>query len=172
MKKFHENWVEFERVISGILLLLVTIGGLVQVMARYVLGGSIRWGDDFILFCMVWFVFIGSSVAVVEKKHIIVSVLVDAFPKKIAKVLTIAAQVAWCALVALTMYITCMHAIDTAQKGSVAINSGFPYWIALISMPIGMALMLVKVVLLIVKTIQGERDTLTDEEIIKEEMEK
>lgn len=172
MKKFHEKWVEFERVISGVLLLLVTLGGVVQVLARYVFTGSIRWGDDFILFSMVWFVFIGSSVAVVEKKHIIVSVLVDAFPKKIAKVLTVAAQVAWFALAALTMYITAMHTIDTARKGSVAINSGFPYWIAQVIMPIGLLLMLVKIVILIVKTIQGERDTLTDEEIIKEEMEK
>lgn len=172
MKKFHEKWVEAERAAGGILLLLVTFGGFVQVLARYVLKGSIRWGDDFILFSMVWFVFIGSSVATVDKKHIIISALVDALPKKAARVMTILSQVAWLVFGVITLYICAMYTYNVAAKGSAAINSGFPYWIAAIAMPIGLALMLVKVVILIVETIQGKRDLLTEEESIKEEIEK
>lgn len=169
--KFYEAWNKFERYFAGATFLLLVFAGFIQVVFRYAFHIAVAWADELILFCLVWCVFMGSSVATVDRKHIIISALVDVFPPKLAKYVTIFSQFVWLAASVVIGYVTWTNAIVSLQMGSKTLGGKFPYWVAMIAIPIGLILMAIKVAVLIVHTFKGERDTRTAEEELMEELE-
>ncbi|KIL51920.1 TRAP transporter small permease [Jeotgalibacillus soli] len=74
---------------SVIVLIFVTMVGLVflNVVMRYAFDSGITWSEELARYLFVWVVFLGAVVAMKEKGHLGVDVLVSMVPLKAQKVL-------------------------------------------------------------------------------------
>lgn len=122
MKKIYQIYNQIERMILGLILIVLIVMGFVSVICRFVLQVPLAWAEEFMLFCMVWIAYLGYVVT--------------------------------------SGYI--------AHK-AVSLGGGYPYWIASISIPVGMILMTIRIILAMMDTLRGKNDERSIEEIIKEE---
>lgn len=170
-KSLYNGGLAVERYFAGISFMFLVFAGFIQVVFRYVFKLSVAWADELILFCLLWFVFVASSVATEDKKHIIISVLVDALPKKVGHWVTIFSQIVWVVMAGWIGYIAILNAKAAFVSGSLTLGGKFPYWIAMASIPVGLLLMMIKVAVLIVRTLKGEADQISAEEALMKEVE-
>jgi TRAP-type C4-dicarboxylate transport system permease small subunit len=119
---------------------------------------------------MIWVAYLGASAATNERKHIIVSMFVDLLPKRLRIGFTIFSQILWFACSLVMCYLSCQTTANYMLRGAVTLGGKYPYWVASIVIPLGMALMAIRVLVLIAYTLRGKRDTLSQEEIVQEEM--
>lgn len=63
----------------AIMIANVSIG----VFYRYVLNNSLSWIEELARYLMIWFAFLGMSLALKEERHVGINVFVDLFPQKI-----------------------------------------------------------------------------------------
>ena len=159
-----------EKAFCGFFFLVLVFAGFIQVLFRYAFQFTVAWAEELILICLEWCVFVGASAATVEKKHIIISVLVNAFPKKVAQWFTVFSQILWLIFGCITLYITYQNAFSSFMRHNVTLGGGYPYWLPMAALPVGFFLMTLKVIVLIIKTIHGEADLRDTEELIREEI--
>ena len=169
MKKFYAGYNRFEKVVVGVIMLLLIIMGFVQVLFRFVLHMPLAWTEELLTFCMIWVAYLGSSAAANERKHILVSMFVDLMPKPLRLGFTVASQIIWLICTLLMTYLGGYVTMNYISRGAVTLGGQFPYWVAAIAIPISMALMVIRILVLIVHTLRGESDTRSQEEIVREE---
>lgn len=80
---------------SAALIVLVsfTFGGVIM---RYVIGKPLGWIEEIQLLCIVWVVFAAGGAAFRTGSHVAIEVLVEAFPKKIQKIIEILIGIVVC----------------------------------------------------------------------------
>lgn len=61
-----------------ILLILMTT----EVILRYFFNSSLTWSNDLVMILMAWLTFLGASIAIKEKSHFSIPVLVEKFKEK------------------------------------------------------------------------------------------
>ena len=76
------------RILSAILLGLMTLLVLIQVFWRYVLNTPLGEPLELSVMCMVWATMLGTASAVRNKSHIAVTMLADAVPPTVRRVMT------------------------------------------------------------------------------------
>jgi len=172
MDKFYEGFNRFEKVVLGLIMCMLIIMGFVQVIFRFVLEVSLAWAEELMTFLMIWVAYLGSSAATNERKHIIVSMFVDLMPKPLRIRFTVISQVLWLACSIVMAYLGWCITMNYINRGAVTLGGQFPFWCASIAIPLSMALMAIRVVVLIVHTLRGERDVILQEEMIRKEMDK
>ena len=67
-------------IVNVFLLFVMTLVVAVEVFLRYVLGSGITWSFEFVAYCYVWLVFLGSVTAIDEDAHIAFGVVVNRLP--------------------------------------------------------------------------------------------
>lgn len=72
---------KFEEKTIGLLMATAIVVGFMQVAARFIFHSSLPWSEEFLRFVFIWVTFIAASLAIREKAHVSVSVLVDKLPK-------------------------------------------------------------------------------------------
>ncbi len=172
MNKLYEGFNRFEKVVLGVIMCMLIIMGFVQVLFRFVLEMSLAWAVELMTFLMIWVAYLGASAATNERKHIIVSMFVDLLPKRLRIGFTVFSQILWLACSIAMAYLGWDITMNYIDRGAVTLGGQYPYWCASIAIPISMALMAIRVVVLIVHTLRGERDVISQEEKIREEMDK
>jgi TRAP-type C4-dicarboxylate transport system permease small subunit len=172
MKKYYERYNRFEKVVLGLIMCVLILMGFAQVIFRFVLQVSLSWAEELMTFLMVWVAYLGSSAATNERKHIIVSMFVDLLPKPLRIGFTVFSQVMWLGCAVVMAYLGWHITMNYIDRGAVSLGGQYPFWCASIIIPLGMALMAVRVIVLIVHTLRGERDVISQEEIIREEIDK
>jgi len=170
VKKIYEGYNRFEKVVLGLIMCLLIIMGFTQVICRFVLHIPLAWAEELLTFCMVWVAYLGASAATNERKHIIVSMFVDLLPKPLRIGFTIFSQILWLGCAIVMAYLGWNTTMNYIKRGAVTLGGKYPYWVASIVIPLGMILMAIRVIILIVHTLRGERDTISQEEMIREEM--
>lgn len=171
LKNFYETYNKMEKMVLGIILLFLIIMGFVSVICRFVLHMPLAWSEEIMLFCMVWTTYLGASTAANERKHIRVSMFVNLLPKSMQKTITILSELLWIACAILLFYLGYIVTFNYIKSHAATLGGGFPYWIAAISIPIGMLLMVIRIIVSIYDTLHGKTDEQTVEEIIKEAIE-
>lgn len=171
MKKIYEGYNRFERVILGLVMSGLIIMGFIQVIFRFVLHIPLAWAEEMMMFCMVWVAYLGASAAANERKHILISMFVDLLPPGLRKAFTIFSQVIWLSCSGVLIYLGYHVTANYISRGATSLGGGFPFWICSIIIPVGMLLVSIRVVLLMIHTLRGERDTRSQEEIVREETE-
>ena len=75
----------------GTVLLLanVLILMLLQIVMRYVFNNPLTWSEEIARLSLFWMAFLGAVIAVREKSHLCVDLVVHAFPEKLSKIVTI-----------------------------------------------------------------------------------
>ncbi len=151
MKKLNS----IEKKVAGVFMLLIILAGFTQVIFRYVLKLPLAWTDDVVIFCHIWCVFLGASVATAEKKHIRITMLTERLPLKVQFFIDILSDLLWivaCILLTYTGYLATSSHLKTGAK---TLSSGLPYWLGSIILPICFVIMGIKVALQIKDTIKN-----------------
>lgn len=170
MKRIYEGYNKVEKVLLGLIMCLLILMGFTQVICRFVLKIPLAWAEELLTFCMVWVAYLGASAATNERKHIIVSMFVDLLPKPLRIGFTVLSQLLWLGCAGMMAYLGWNMTMNYLSRGAATLGGKYPYWVASVAIPLGMALMVIRIVVLIVQTLRGERDTKSQEEMIREEM--
>ncbi|WP_018923505.1 TRAP transporter small permease [Salsuginibacillus kocurii] len=155
LNKYLNHLEEYFGVLS---LIIATVLIFVQVVLRYVFNYSIIWSEEMARYLIIWFIFIGSSIAVRERAHAKVDVLVAYVPplyKRILSILASAMAIVFCILIIVAGW----QAIETVtQYSNFTPALGIPMYIPYLALPVGAALMIIRFSQLIWEDIQGFRD--------------
>ncbi|MEN1761140.1 MULTISPECIES: TRAP transporter small permease [Anoxynatronum] len=133
-----------EEVIASSLLILTSVLVFVQVVLRYQFNYSLAWSEELARLMIAWFIFLGASMAVKENAHVNMDaafILLKGKAKIAVGILIDLINIAFCALV--------VFAGINMVKAAMAINStatsiDLPLWIFYASVPVGVALMLIR----------------------------
>jgi len=172
MNKFYEGFNRFEKFVLGLIMCMLLIMGFAQVVFRFVLEMPLAWAEELMTFLMIWVAYLGASAATNERKHIIVSMFVDLLPKRLRLGFTVFSQILWLACSIAMAYLGWHITLNYINRGAVTLGGKYPFWCASIAIPICMSLMAIRVVVLIIQTLRGESDVISQEEIIREELDK
>ena len=170
MKKFYEGYNRFEKVILGVLMCMLILMGFAQVVFRFALHISLAWVEELLTFLLVWVAYLGASAATNERKHILVSMFVDLLPASLRIRFTLFSQALWLACAVVMTYLGWHMTMNYIDRGATTLGGKLPFWGASIAIPLCMALISIRVCVLIVHTLHGERDTISQEELIRKEM--
>lgn len=130
-----EEYFGFASLISASLLVFV------QVVLRYVFNYSLYWSEEVARYLIIWFIFIGGSIAVREKAHAAVDIVGMYLSPVFKRLLSILASV-----IAIIFFIfLIISGIQTVHNVIVFSNVtpalGIPMYIPYLSIPVGSALM-------------------------------
>ena len=81
------------RAVIGLLIATLVFSVALGVFYRYVLKDSLYWATEVPNVLLIWIVFLGSVVAFYEKRHIAFSVLAEALPAPLSRVVCIVAEI-------------------------------------------------------------------------------
>jgi len=131
----------FEEIICACLLLVMGALVFLQVIMRYVFSDPLSWSDEIAIYCMVWSVYIGGSLAVRERVHIRVLNGILAFRGPVRLALVIFSDALWAAANILLVWQGMVLELSFWEQPYISpalgIDQKWPYLIV----PLGFALM-------------------------------
>lgn len=147
-----------EENILAILLVFMTFLVFAEVVMRFVFNAGIAWAQEVTLYTAAWFVLFGASYGVKVGAHIGVDVVVKLLPAPMRSWVTLAALaicLVYCALFLLGAYdyISLMYEIGIEME-----DVALPKWMALMILPIGFILLVVRFLELAWKVWRGETE--------------
>ena len=137
---------QLEEGIIALLLALMTLMTFSQVVMRYIFNDGLSWALEATMYMFGWLIFIGISYGVRIGSHIGVDALVRILPpagQRIAGLIAIALALLYAGIVFYGgyQYVGTMHTL-----GVEAEDLPIQRWLLLIIIPIGMALMILRLV--------------------------
>ncbi len=143
MRRAIRIWDGVEQVLVGLLGLAALLVGAWQVFGRYFdTQASSSWGDEVMVYLIVWAVMIVSSQLVRRDGHVRPDIVLRLLPVGVQRVLEVAnclVGVLFCG--ALAWYgwqiVGTARMLDERSSSALA----FPMWIYYLALPVGMALM-------------------------------
>ena len=155
MKKVLQ-WIDknLELAFSSVCLVLMTLSVTIQVLSRYLMHSSIAWTEEATRFLFIWMVFPAIGICAKEGKHIRITLLPGALPKKWAIVLDIFSDLVFIALACVLGYYS-IEVVEALQKaGQVSsvlpfLGRGDVYTIV----PVGFALCILRLIQCIVLSV-------------------
>ncbi|OLO36341.1 hypothetical protein BTR23_15845 [Alkalihalophilus pseudofirmus] len=153
----EQKKIPIEGYVCFLLLFAITIIMGMEVVARYVFSNSFRWSGELARYLFIWFIFVGSSYALIEKTHIRIEALKMAFPVKVRPYLELTGNVLWFIFSIFIAYIGFKYSINMLSgTGNISTAMRIPLGIIYISIPIGYTLMALRLLQ------QGYRDFKND----------
>ncbi|MFC2948039.1 TRAP transporter small permease [Virgibacillus sediminis] len=131
-----------EGYICFVLLSLITIVMGMEIVARYIFNDSFRIASELSRYLFIWFIFISSSYAIVEKTHIRIEAFILVWPKKIRPHLKFLGNLLWFLFSLFIAFMGFQYSIGMLQD-STNLSSAMriPVGVIYLSIPIGYALM-------------------------------
>lgn len=126
----------------------------VSVFTRYVTTDPISWGEQVAKYMMIWAAFLGASLALREGAHIAVNMIAGLFPKAIQRVLGILSLALSAVFLAACLYYGTLFALKVRTHTDPLVGEMSMAW-AYAAIPVGCLLMLVQMVFLLRRGVQG-----------------
>jgi len=82
----------FEEILSGVFMVLMSLTTFANVVARYLFSSPIQWAEEFSRYAFIWVVFLGAVVCTKQKRHIGIDSLVKVLPSHIQPWVNLAAD--------------------------------------------------------------------------------
>jgi TRAP-type C4-dicarboxylate transport system permease small subunit len=119
------------------MLVLVTA----QIVFRYLLQVSVPWTEEAARWFYAWQIFLGSAVAMREKLHLRVTILIDHLPAKAQRILDLGVATAGLVFLAGIIWgsLIMIWTVYPVQAGSFPVSTSYLY----LSIPVGLIAMLV-----------------------------
>lgn len=155
MKRLNHILNHLEEYIGVLSLIITSFIVFIQVILRYVFNYSLHWSEEVARYLIIWFIFVGSSIAVREKAHAAVDALVVYLPQQLKKVFSVLANlvaIVFCIILIISGYETVENVINF---GNVTPSLGMPMYIPYLAIPIGGLLMLIRFLQLLIQDIKS-----------------
>lgn len=152
-----EEWLS----VAVLIVILVVLS--YQVILRFVFHNTNSWSEELARYMFVWLVYLSAAYAIYQNAHIKIDAAVNLFPKKIRPALPIVGEVIFLIYaVTITVYSAdyCMDLLASHQISmGLHVTMGYMY----AAIPVGHALMSLRLIQLIVREIKKLRQPKTDE---------
>lgn len=149
MKKkswFNEFLNHFEVYLGTVVFIALMLLLTLQVFSRYLLGKSFTWTEEIGTIMFIWLIYLGSSAAVLEGKHLRIDLFLSMMKGKAKKVVLLFTNLVTMAFCGYIIFPLMKIVRSLAQKGSVTPLMSIPNWIAYSIIPVAMALMFIRLV--------------------------
>ncbi|MGF1868736.1 MULTISPECIES: TRAP transporter small permease [Photobacterium] len=148
---------KFEESAIGLLLVATTLLVFIEVVLRFVFNTGLLWAQELTLYMSAWMVLMGASWGIREGAHIGVDAFVKKLPKSSQKVVTLIALamcLAYCGmfLYGSWIYLSKMHLIGIEME-----DFAIEKWKAMSCLLFGFLLLTLRIVVLAIQVIKGER---------------
>jgi len=156
LKRFNQSLNHIEEYFSVLSLLFASVLIFINVIMRYFFGTSIPWSGELARYLIIWFIFIGSSIAVRERAHAKVDVLIAHVPpyyKKALSILASALGIVFCGFIIVSGIQTIQTVVSFTN---ITPALGIPMYIPYLALPIGAALMMYRFIQVIFEDIKGD----------------
>jgi TRAP-type transport system small permease protein len=94
----------FEELLAGSLMVLMSLATVANVFARYFFNAPFEWAEEFARYTFIWLVFVGAVVATKQKKHIIIDAVTIVAPVGARRVMAVIADILTMVLMLLLIY--------------------------------------------------------------------
>lgn len=167
------KWLDdhFEEILLVILLVMITVVSFLQVVIRKIPWiPALTWAEEFCRFAWIWSVFLSLPYTIRRSSMLRVTVLLDAMPENVRKVLNIVVDVINLAAMALLFYYAFPVTIDRYLSAETSPAMLWPMWLMYASMILGFGLAVVRgIQVLILHIIHfGEKQLSTVEQAIQD----
>lgn len=149
MTTFWQWLNKFEEIASSCALAAMSIIIILQVFQRYVVQQSLDWPEELARYLFIFAVYIGSSFAASERRHLEVTIVRTVFGTKIGNYFTILAYVITVIFCGIMFVWGIMMVQFVMESNQVAPALQFPMWIAYICIPLGFLLMALRTIIVI-----------------------
>lgn len=143
IKHFISNIEQYIAVLCLTLMLCVLT---YNTIARYFFHAALPWAEEICAYCQIWLVYISVSYAVRENAHICIDSVLGLYPKKLKGVIMSIGLLAWLIFGIIMTYAGVEYTISTFVKGGRAISVPLPIWIVYLAIPVGHALLCVRLI--------------------------
>ncbi len=82
----------FEEILSGTFMVLMSLTTFANVVARYLFSSPIQWAEEFSRYSFIWVIFLGAVVCTKHKRHIVIESVVLALPRQVQPWVNLAAD--------------------------------------------------------------------------------
>lgn len=155
---------EAEKYLGGFLFLAIICLCFLQVIVRFVFNTSAGWIEEYEIFCFIWFVYLGSAACVAEDKHVVVEMLVNRYPPKLRLLSDLLCIGVWLAVCAIVLRTSITVVSLNFTRGATTPIGKLPYWIGQLSVPVGMVLMGLRLLLRIPPVIRRYKAAMQEKE--------
>ena len=131
----------FLRIVCATLFAVMLVAVSVQVFGRYVLLASTPWAEEVSVYCLIWFVLLGASMAVRDNAHFVSDILPPSLPGVVDKSLAALTNALYLATAVIFIWYGFQYAV--LGLGKFSFSMGFPMIYIFMSMPVTGAIMLV-----------------------------
>lgn len=136
---------KLEEVFLVILMALAVITVSAQIVTRFILKAPLPWSEELARYMFIWLVWVGAAFATKERKHIRIDVVVSRLPKIGQKACTVISTIIWIGFTIFMVYISVILTSSVMTGGQTGTGSGIPMWIPYSAIPVGMTLMLFRI---------------------------
>ncbi|MBI1207628.1 MAG: TRAP transporter small permease subunit [Azospirillum sp.] len=161
-----------EEGLIAILLAGMTVLTFTQVVLRYIFNSGLLWGLEATTYMFGWLILLGISYGVRVNAHIGVDLAVKSLPPLLRRLVGVI-TIALCLLYAGMMFWGSYYYVEKLERlGVDAQDIEFPRWILTLALPLGFALLGVRLIQVLIDILKGRRQgfELADEaaDVIKE----
>ena len=117
-----------------------------QVVTRFILKTPLPWSEEVARFLFIWLIWVGAAYATKERAHIKIDFLVNRLPKAGQTLCLILSTLVWLLFAVFLFYISLVLTQSVMGGGQTGTGSGIPMWIPYSAIPVGMGLMIFRMI--------------------------
>ncbi|WP_200410918.1 TRAP transporter small permease [Virgibacillus salexigens] len=148
INKLLDHLEEYVAVLS---LLIASLLVFLQVVLRYAFNISLVWSEEVSRYIIIWFILVGSSIAVREKAHATVDAVVTYLPYILKRLCSILASVIGMIFSVILIWSGSITVSNVIEFGNVTPAVGIPMFIPYLALPVGGSLMFIRFLQLLIK---------------------
>lgn len=158
------RWVDerLEYTLAFLFYVYLTAIIFIEVFRRYFLNDSSSYGEETAIYAFIWMTYIATAKGVKERSHLAVTVFVDRMGRRGKFAMSMLSDVCFFVLAVVVFYYSVVAMAQSVEFGQTMRGLNWPMWLALIGVPFGWFLIMVRVVQRSIKTIKAYRQ---DEDI-------
>ncbi|MDD7542623.1 MAG: TRAP transporter small permease [Peptoniphilaceae bacterium] len=142
MTKVLNKLRQFTNAIVILFFALVVIVVSIQVFARFVLGTSIRWADEFSRFAFVWVIYLGGAITIRDGRNVCFDLILEAQKGFVWKIMYTAVFLLSSLFLVLITYFGILVCMSLMSETSPIMQ--LPMSVVSLCIPIGGVLMLIE----------------------------
>lgn len=118
----------------------------VEVIRRYVFNDSSSYGEETAIYAFIWMTYIAAAKGVKERSHLSVSILVDNLGRRGKFITSMLSDVCFLVLAGVVFYYSLVAVSQSVEFDQTMRGLNAPMWLAIIGVPFGWFLIMVRVV--------------------------
>ncbi len=129
--------------ISGLLLVIITVLGFLNVIMRYVFAQPLAWVEEMSVLSMVWMVYLSQGILESENDQLRMTALYRVFGPKMQHVVNALRTALSLFIFGYLLFYGCGCVADNYTLESCTQALGFPLWIAFLALPVTFVLIVI-----------------------------